>query len=208
MRKFFCLICLVFLISPCIAENNQETLYANQLNYNRNKLEILVKKSFINERTGYSSTNYSATTYTQESYSTTWGYGNTMSNERSEVKEVSDWIIVKGGIRNLSDSEFLQTIEKNNEAIKIENVEEQKGKTRNIGTLLSLSGLGYMLIASTNSTSSSSIMSGGVIAAIGFIITAFNSSPKHYLTPDYVQEEIDNYNITLKKNLGLPFNLN
>jgi len=63
-----------------------------------------------------------------------------------------------------------------------------------------------MLMAAGTGNSSASISAGGVVTAIGFLISAFNSSQKHYLNPDYAQEEADNYNINLKKELNLPIN--
>lgn len=209
MKKLLIILCaLCFLSANILAETTQEDQYVRELNYRRNKLEVLVKKRFVSELSGYSSTDFTATTYTLEAYSQTWGYGSTATTSRAETKEISDWIIVKGGIRELSDAEFLDITGRHEEAAKIHAQEDSRGRFRVAGTLISIAGVGYMLVASGQNQPSSSITAGGIVTAIGFIFSAFNAPQRHYLTPDYAQEEIDNYNISLKKKLDLPLDFN
>ena len=143
----------------------------------------------------------------QQTFTSVVGRSDTLSSSKAEAKEVSDWIIVKGGVRNLSDIEFLQVVGDREELEKYRGIEEQKDKMRFIGNTVSISGIIYMLLASSTSNSSA-VLSGGIATAFGFFINAFNSSPKHYIQPDYAQEKIDQYNFKLKKSLNLPYNLN
>src|SRR3989339_62411 len=203
-RSAALLLILLNLISTGFALSPQENQYVNELNYKRNKIEILVKKRLVNENTGYSKTDFYTTTYTQEAYSSTWGYGSTLSNQRSEVKEIEDWIIVKGGIKTLSDNEFLSLVEDYKLAAEIKEKENNKDKMRFIGNVISLGGIGYMLLSAGTDNSSYSVTTGGIITAVGFLLSAFNSPQKHYIDPDMAQEKDDAYNIKLKQALGLP----
>jgi len=202
------MIFLLFFSSAVIAETAQEEQYVNQLNYRRNKLEILIKTRFVSESNIYTSTDYSATTYTFESYSQTYGTSQTSGGTHSETKEITFWKIMKGGIRELTDADFLDTVGKHDEAANIRSQENTKSNFRLAGTILSVTGIGYMLWASGQDQGSAAITSGGIATAIGFLISAFNYSPRHYITSDYAQELIDNYNVSLKKKLGLPINFN
>jgi hypothetical protein len=40
--------------------------------------------------------------------------------------------------------------------------------------------------------------------AAGFFFNAFNQSPQHYITANYAQNKIAEYNIDLKRKLNLP----
>lgn len=191
-----------------IAETSKDDLYINQLNYHRNKLELLVKTRTISETSNYSSTDWTSTTYTLEAYSQTYGSAATSSGSRAETREITVWKVIKGGVRQLSDAEFLDIVGKHGEAENIRKQEDSANKYRLGGMATSLAGLGYMLLASGQSNNSTAITTGGVVTAIGFLISAFNQSPWHYITSDYAQELMDDYNINLKKKLGLPINFN
>ena len=169
---------------------------------------MMVKTRLVSETNTYSSTDWTSTTYSLEAYSQTWGSASTNAGTRSETKEITVWKVVKGGVRQLSDSEFLDTVGRHEESAKIAAQEDIKSKYRLGGLITSLAGVGYMLIASGQDNNSSSVTTGGIITAIGFLISAFNQSPWHYITSDYAQELIDNYNINLKKKLNLPINFN
>lgn len=210
MRKITAAVffCLIVFSSTSKALTESEKQYLNEMEYKRSRLEILVKKRFVSERNNYSNTDFYSTTYTQESYSQTWGNANTYSGERAETKEISNWVIVKGGLRELSDSEFLETIGNQKEAETIRAKEETKSQYRMYGNITSLLGIGYMLLSSANNNSSQSVAVGGLVTVIGFFVSAFNSPQRHYLQPDYVQQEADNYNTNLKIKLGLPITYN
>ena len=218
-KQIFTAITIFMIIaSPCLCDTppmSSDDLYVAQLNYKRSKIDIMAKKRYVNENYGYSSTDYYSTTYSVEastrpksSYSNTWGNSTTISDNKAQVREIDEWFIVRGGMRNLSDSDFLDIVGQHNEAQEVRGQENARNNWKTGGTILSIGGILYMIAVAQGSNASAQVTVGGLVTVIGFIISAFNSPATHYITPDYAQELADSYNLNLKKQLNLPVTYN
>jgi len=205
IRKLILSFLIISILAPAVvAEELSEEGYINQLTYHRNKLELVIKKRMVDERRSYSYTDIDFTTYTWEAYTFTTGDIATQSLARAEAKEITEWYIYKGALRQLSDLEFLALVGDQAEYDRVKEIEGQKGRMRNIGNISIGVGL-LAMIGGAAFSADTAIISGGAFAtALGFIISALNLPPKHYIQPDYAQEKIDEYNIALKKKLDLP----
>ncbi len=200
---------LVVFSSIVMAQTAQDELYINQLNYKRNKLEIMVKTRTVAESNSYSSTDWTSTRYKMaDQYSENNGNITTNSGTQAETKQITTWKVVRGGIRELSDSDFLDIVGQHDEAAKIKSQEDTKDQYRFAGTITSVAGVIYMLWASGQDKGTAAVTTGGIVTAIGFLVSAFNSGHGHYITSDYAQELVDNYNIDLKRKLNLPVDYN
>jgi hypothetical protein len=205
LKKCFVLFLICLLLPwPVFGEEISEEEYRNQLAYRRSRLQIIVKKRLIDVKRGYTHTDIDTTIYTWEAYTFGTTDITTQSLARAEAKEVSDWYIYKGGIRELSDLDFLLLVGDRNRLEEVKNMENQKAGMRNIGN--ASIGLGFLVMvgAAAFSGGQTVITGGAVLMAAGFVVSALNTSPHHYIQPDYAQEKIDDYNIDLKKKLGLP----
>jgi hypothetical protein len=209
IRKSVVLFLIIALATPAFAASpvaDQE--YVSKLDYQRNKLEVLTKKRVVHETRQYSRTDIDTTVYTEEAYSRTYGDITTSSLSQAEDKETTDWYIYKGGIRELSDLEFLGLVGDQAELERVQNLEEQRHGKRLLGAAVLGLGIAAM-IGGAALGAGQSVINGGALATVaGFFITAFNISPRHYILPDYAQEKTDEYNIALKKKLNLPLDYN
>lgn len=192
------------LSSVLFAQEPSDQEYINKLNYRRNKLEIVTKQRMIDIRRSYSSTDINTSTYTYEAYSQTYGNISTQSLSQAEAKEVTEWYILKGGLRELSDLEFLELVGDRSELDRARDLDNRKAGMRLIGN--AAIGLGALaMVAGAGFSAGQQVITGGALTMVtGFFITAFNLSPRHYIQTDYAQEKIDEYNIALKKKLNLP----
>lgn len=209
MKKLFVLI-LICLLLPyhVLAQETSDQEYINKLKYRRNRLDLVTKKRKIDEERSYSYTDIDTTTYSYEAYTHSATDISTQSMSRSEVKEVTDWFIYKGSIRELSDLEFLALVGEKAEYQRVEKLENQSANMRNIGNICIGSGLLIMLGGAMMSAGEAVVTTGAIGMTTGFFLNAFNLSPDHYIQPDYAQEKIDEYNINLKRQLGLPLDYN
>jgi len=204
MKKAFLIGLILCFAAPLLAQTAGDELYLKQLEYRRDKLSIQVKQRTIDISRGYSTTDRWETLYTIEAYTYKWGQDDTRSGSERETREISDWIILKGGLKELSDYEFLHTIGNEEQAARIGNIEKDKSHWRNIGNVMGLSGLVIMIAGSGTDSRTTYISAGGALAVVGVLINAFNLSPDHYIPVDYAQEQIDLYNVELKRKLELP----
>lgn len=206
MLKKLALLFLIILISaPALpAEEISEQEYRNQLAYRRDRLQLVTKRRLIDVKRSYSYTDIDTTSYTWEAYTYTTGDIATQALSRAEAKEVTDWFIYKGGLRELFDIEFLALVGDQDKLEYVSNMEDQKARMRNIGN--TSIGLGFLTMvgAAAFSGGQTVVTGGAVLMAGGFFMSALNASPRHYIKPDYAQEKIDEYNIALKKKLNLP----
>ncbi|OGB87491.1 hypothetical protein A3H38_03000 [candidate division WOR-1 bacterium RIFCSPLOWO2_02_FULL_46_20] len=201
------LICILA-ATPLLAETPTEQEYVNQLTYKNSKLQLVINKRLIDERKNYGHTDIDTTTYSYEAYSTSNTDISTSSLSQSEVKEITEWYIFKGGVRKLSDLEFLELIGDKDELVRIRDLEFQKAGTRNAGNLIIGTGFLVMLGGAATSAGQTVTTAGALGMILGFFVNAFNRSPDHYIQPDYAQEKIDFYNLSLKKKLELPVDYN
>jgi len=185
---------------PAFAQSD----YEKKLEYKRKKIVLLVKTAFRGESSGYRTTDTWSTTVSPEAgYSYTYSSGTTRSDKSITFKEVSDWVIVRGGIRELSDVEFLKITGNRKEAEKVQSEIDERNKWMWIGTIGGLVGLGVALAGSSNGEVGT-ITVGSAISLVGFFIGSVNMPKQHYIAADFALEEADLYNIKLKKELGLP----
>lgn len=195
---------LSFTASVLYAQQQADQEYINKLAYRRDKLNLIVKSREVEEKRSYASTDISTTTYSYEAYSQTYGNVATSALQRTEAKEISDWYVYKGGIRELSDIEFLALVGDRAEAARIRDQDDRRSGMRMIGNVAIGAGAVTMIAGAGFSAGQSVITGGALVMVTGFFVNAFNLSPHHYIQPDYAQEKIDEYNVALKKKLDLP----
>jgi hypothetical protein len=169
---------------------------------------LVTKKRQIDETRQYSYTDIETYTFSYEAYTQSSTDISTQALSRREAREISEWYIYKGGVRELSDIEFLEMVGENALLAKILKEEDQKSGMRNIGNILIGTGLITMIGGAATSAGSATVSGGAIGMTIGFFLNAFNRSPDHYIKPDFALEKIDEYNIRLKKSLGLPLDYN
>ena len=195
---------LLFSAMPLFAEESQDQEYVNKLNYRRNKMQIVTKQRLIDIKRSYSSTDISTTTYSYEAFTQTYGNISTQALSQAEAKEIREWYILKGGLRELSDLEFLELVGDAGQLARVRDLENRRANMRLIGNVSIGLGLLAMIGGAALSAGQAVITGGALVTTAGFFISAFNLSPQHYIAPDYAQEKIDEYNINLKKKLNLP----
>jgi len=188
------------------AQADQE--YVNKLKYQRNKLALVTKQREVDERSSYSYTDVDTYTYTYEAYSHSSTDISTQHYDRSEKKEITDWYIYRGRLRQLSDAEFLALVGARNKLAVVMKEEQAKAGMRTWGNIFIGTGLLVMLGGAALNATEGTTMAGALGMTAGFVINAFNMPPAHYIEPDFAQEKIDEYNISLKRKLGLPLDYN
>ncbi|HTY12601.1 MAG TPA: hypothetical protein VMD02_00270 [Candidatus Omnitrophota bacterium] len=200
----FALIVSAFLPLAAMGDQTSDQNYINALYYRNSKLWLEAKKRTVDEIRNYSNTSIDTSSYYNQNYS----YSNTdisrSSLSQAETKELTEWYLYRGAIRELSDFEFLSLVGDNDYLSKISKVEDQKSGMRLLGDITIGVGLVGMIGGAGLSASSSFVTSSALITVVGFFITAFNQSPAHYIQPDYAQQKIIEYNLNLKKELNLP----
>jgi hypothetical protein len=184
-----------------------QTDYEKKLEYRRKKVEVLVRTAYVGETSNYLSSDTSSWSYaaTPEGYS--YGYSSMYGTTggRSSFRPVSDWVIVKGGIRELSDIEFLDIVGDSEKAAEVQKIIDEKNSMTMWAIGCGVVGVAAVIGASSFTPVNSSQFGIGSALILGGIVLAYLYAPqRHYLTPDYVQESADKYNIKLKKDLGLP----
>jgi hypothetical protein len=184
-----------------------QTDYEKKLEYRRKKIEVLVRTTYVGETSGYTSLNASdyRWTITPEGYS----YGSSQiygtNTGRSTTRQVSDWVIVRGGIRELSDIEFLEIIGDKEKADQIQKAMDEKNGMGMWALGCGILGVASIVGAAGYATVNSSQVAVGTALILGGIFLGYLYAPqRHYIPADQAQEGADNYNIKLKKALGLP----
>jgi len=184
-----------------------QTDYEKKLEYRRKKIEVLVRTAYVGETSGYTSLNASdyRWTITPEGYS----YGSSQiygtNSGRSTTRQVSDWVMVRGGIRELSDIEFLEIIGDREKADEIQRSMDEKNRMGMWALGCGIFGVVSVIGAAAYTPVNSSQMAIGTTLILGGIFLGYLYAPqRHYILADHAQEGADNYNIKLKKALGLP----
>jgi hypothetical protein len=198
------LIALIVLLFFCSTIAFAQTDYEKKLEYKRKKLDILVKTYLKGEASAYTASDSWSTTISPEAgYSYTYTYGTTRTDKSILFKEVSDWLIIRGGVRQLSDVEFLKITGNHGMAKEVQSEIDERGKWVMIGTIGGLLGI-VVAVGGSSDGNTSTITIGSAISLIGFLISSMNLPKKHYIAADYALEESDLYNIRIKKELSLP----
>ncbi len=199
---------LLFLAPNLYADPISDQQYINRLNYRNNRLELVTKHRKIDIQRSYGYTDIDTYTYSFEAYSQSSTDISRHDIARSEVKEVTDWYILKGRVRELSDAEFLELIGDQRMLDSVVSQENSKSGIRKIGNTLIIAGTVVMVGGAATSAGEATVTGGAISMVAGFFLTALNASPQHYIQPDYAQQKIDEYNIALKRKLGLPLDFN
>jgi len=184
-----------------------QTDYEKKLEYRRKKIQILVRTTYVGETSGY--TSLSASDYNWTSTSEGYSYGSSQiygtNTGHSTTRPVSDWVMVRGGIRELSDIEFLEIVGDREKADQIQKAMDEKNRMGMWALGCGILGVASVIGAAAYTPVNSSQMAIGTSLILGGILLGYLYAPqKHYIPPDYAQEGADNYNIKLKKALGLP----
>jgi len=202
MKRFTAALLLVLLTSNVVLA--EVTDYEKKLEYKRKKIMILVKTRTIGETNAYSNTDSWSNTISPEAgYSTTYTSARSTSGSTFGMREISDWVVIRGGVREMNDVDLLEVTGHHAEARDIEAKIDDRDRWRTIGTIAGITGL-IVAIAGTSAPSSGPIVAGAVVSIVGFAISSFNYSPKHFIAADYALELTDKYNVQLKKDLGIP----
>jgi hypothetical protein len=200
LKQYLIVILTLFFFCPALfADQISDQDYINKLYYRNNKLALEVRKRTIDEIRNWSNTDINTTTYSFESYSYSTTGVSSSSLFRSEAKEITEWYIYKGAVMELSDFEFLNLVGDREKVEQISKIEDQKRGFRNIGGLTIGLGVAGMIGGAAASTNQSLVMTSALVMVAGFFIDAFNQSPDHYIKPDYAQDKINEYNISLKR---------
>lgn len=195
---------LLFLFCANYALAISDSDYEKRLEYRRKKIEIMVKTNTVGETSAYTDFNaWSSTISPEAGYSYNYTSGQSRSGVSSTVKEVSNWVIIRGGVRELSDTEFLSIVGDTDDAARVQATVDERDKWAMIGNVTGVIGI-CIAVAGSAAGETSTITAGAVVSILGFVLSSFNYQPKHYIAADYALELTDNYNIKLKKDLGLP----
>jgi hypothetical protein len=201
------LLALLFCAGLAVAQDVNDQQYINQLYYRHNKIEINLTHRTIDISNASSSTDISTSSFNySRNYSENYGNISTTSQAKQETKDITSWHIIKGGISELSDLDFLQLIGDQKLYDKIKSEDDARNRMRLIGNISIGTGVAAMLGGASLSAGEAVISGGALVTALGFFISSFNAPPHHYLSPDYALNKSDEYNIALKQKLNLPLN--
>lgn len=204
MKKLAWLILFVLVLQSVALSASD---YEKKLEYRRKKLTVMVRSAYVGESSGYTSSDTDVFNITNTSEGFSYGNASTTgsSTRRTVYRQVSDWVIIKGGIRELTDLEFLEIVGDNDRADEIQRTMDDKGRYLVWGIGCGILGIGSVIAAGAATPADPALMTVGSVLLLGGIVLSYiSSSPYHYLTADYVQEKSDDYNIKLKKSLSLP----
>ena len=184
-----------------------QTDYEKKLEYRRKKIQILVRTTYVGETSGY--TSLSASDYNWTSTPEGYSYGSSQiygtNTGRSTTRPVSDWVMVRGGIRELSDIEFLEIVGDRMRADEVQRTVDEKNRMGMWALGCGIFGVASVIGAASYTPVNSSQMAIGTTLILGGILLGYLYAPqRHYIPADQAQEGADNYNIKLKKALGLP----
>ena len=182
-----------------------ESMSQQQQEYKQGKLDILLSKSYQTVGSSYTSSSY------YPGYYSLFGSGWTTSS--STAYETTDWKIIKGGVQEMSDSEFAQLVNDKDTLAAMNKDWEDYNNTTNIGAIVALLGVVMVLIggAAAFSTDTAAAETGAIVFAVGFIpaivglgMLSKNPPSGHYVKPGTAAKQAYEYNQSLKKKLGLP----
>ncbi|NQT28978.1 MAG: hypothetical protein HQ596_00255 [Candidatus Saganbacteria bacterium] len=207
LKKILAFSLVFFMLAPLLyADEIEEQEYLNKVYYKNNKLELVARKRRIDVKKNIVQTDIDTITFSFEASSQSSTDISTSTLSQAEIKEIDVWDVYKGGVRKLSDIEFLKIVNDQNALNQALEEENKKAGRRTIGNILIGSGLLVMICGAAVSAGNTVVTSGALTMTAGFFTTAFNLPPNHYIQPDYAQEKIDEYNISLKRKLNLPLN--
>ena len=208
IKKALVSILLVSLLAPSLlaAElNPADQAYVNQLNYRHNKLELTTQTRTINVNSSYSSTDINQTNYNfNRNYQESNANITTSTVNQAEQKELTEWYVYKGGVDQLSDLQFLKLVGDQAMFNAVDAKVDDRRNWQRTGYITTGVGLAAMIGGAALSAGQPTILGGALVTTVGFFISAFSARPTHYIQSSYALNKIDEYNIKLKQQLGLP----
>ena len=173
--------------------------------YLNNRLEVILSS-------GSQTTTKGASTLFPGYYSY-WGYTNSVST----TVATTDWKIIKGGIKEISELDFA-VITKNRELQNRINYQLKRDQKRiNTGLIMLVPGLVAVVALVVNGSKEPDpnypewktyAMTGGLgLGAIGCAMIMKKSYSGHYTSVEQAAQDAQQYNKLLKQSLGLPSNL-
>ncbi len=179
-------------------------LYEHQLEYNNNRLDIIVRSSLVGQ------------TYTYDVRSGWRRYGYGELNTISTVREVSDWEIVKGGLERVSDVDFLKLVGDQDTLKTVQDKKSMETTWFGIDAALAVIGIGIAVSEDSDPSGGQRYgvpqydqgrLVGGALA--GYVFGSFakhfyDLNNSYHISPTYAVEKAYKYNLKLKESLGLP----
>ena len=193
---------------PVEVQQAADKFFKQQMQYKQEKIDILLSKNYQTVGTSNTTSTYFPGYYY---YYVGTGYGTTTST--STQYEVTDWKIIKGGVQEISDSEFANLIGDKDTQERMAKDWDNYNNTMNWGAWIGLTGIIMILAggAAAFGSSGAAAESGAVVCAVGFIPTIIglgmigkNPPSGHYVNPGTAAKQAFEYNQALKKKLGLP----
>lgn len=179
--------------------------------YKSKKLDIILSQNYVTQTKGVTSS-----IYFPGYYITT---GNAFNNSFSTTTAYTDWKIILGGNKEISDLDFANIV--GDEQIKADYARAWKSYNKQV-TTGAIIGIPSLIIAgiifadilgskpflNISSTAEATIGTAGIVGSvIGYSITMGAKEPQgHFTTVDKASREAYEYNQALKKQLGLPEN--
>ena len=201
-------------VTTILVKNNQEVqnkILASKQNeiqeYKRKKIDIILSQDYVTETKGTTSS-----IYFPGYYITT---GTNFNNSTSTSTAYTNWKIIQGGNKEISDITFAKLID-DKEIVDSYNVKMKKfQKQTTTGLLMEVGGLLVGLGGLVCLTSESAYNAGAYLFAAGLLsgltgrlIETNTTNPDNYhlRSVDYASKQAFEYNQKLKKELGLPNN--
>lgn len=197
---------LLFIIALQSAAYTQ-TNYEKRLEFRRKKITIVERTAFVKETTGYVFSNTSSLVNSERPRGRSFGSSATFgtTDRQTSMRQVFDWVIVRGGIAELSDIEFLDIIGDTNKADRVQSTIDDKNRMMFWALGCEVVGIAAIIgAASVTPVNSTQTAVGSALMLGGMLMGYFYGPERHYISPDQAQEGADNYNIKLKRSLGLP----
>lgn len=196
---------------PLEVQQAADKLYKQAQQFKQEKLDIMLSKTYQTVGSSYSDSTYFPGYY--------FATGSEWTTSKSTAYEITDWKIIKGGVQQISDSEFAQLVGDKDTLAAMNKDWEDYNSTMNWAAIIGVTGIlmvlvgGAMAFGSDNKTDSGKAAgeSGAVIFAVGIIPTIIglgmlskNPPTGHYVNPGTASKQAFEYNQALKKKLGLP----
>ena len=193
-----------------VAEKILSSKVAEQDNYKNNKLDVLLSRGMTTTTKGFNDI--------YPGYYSYWGFSKSVSTST----ETTDWKIIRGGVKEISEREFASVVENKELAQKIDLQLSKESKTTTTAALIALPCVIVATLVLTDMVGSKPWMHkdnpehpkyetvAAVISipvgTIAYLIAMKKPYSGHYTTVDNAAKDAQAYNRRLKEKLGLPEN--
>lgn len=195
-----------------VQEKILDSKTAEQQEYQNGKLDILLTSGSVTTTQGASTL--------FPGYYSYWGY----SKSVSQTSQVTDWKIIQGGVKEISEYQMANLTGNNGVLQAMANAQRKQTKMATTGAMMFLSGLvvtgvlfwdmlGKKPFLHPDGTTAPNwevgVATGAIVTGAlgyGIAMASDKNMPAHYYNVDEAAKEAQNYNLSLKKKLGLPDN--